>query len=290
MKIFELYQKGIQILKDQNIASPQTDAMIFLSFVSGWDRTKIHTNSGEKVSESTIENFLNLIHKRCSHVPVQYIVGSQEFMSLTFKVNENVLIPRQDTEILVEAIISMFKFSQIPLSILEIGTGSGCIAVSLAKYLDDVNITALDISDSALSLAKINAKYHSVYHKIHFLKSNLFEALNHEKFHIIVSNPPYIPSGDILDLMSEVKNNEPLEALDGGIDGMDFYRKIISEAPNHLKPNGLIGFEIGIHQSESVKNLMLPIFDKIEIVKDLSNVPRVILGSLKNEIYYNLYD
>jgi release factor glutamine methyltransferase len=285
LKIIELYQQGIQLLQDKSIASPHADAMLLLSFVSGFDRTTIHTYPEKEVSKTLEEDFLNLVYKRCAHIPVQYLIGSQEFMSLAFQVDTNVLIPRQDTEILIEEILARFKSHDSHLSILDIGTGSGCIAISLAKYMDPVKITAIDISASALSLANTNAKLHGVENKIQFLQSDLFEALGNEKFHIIVSNPPYIPTEDIFGLMPEVKNHEPFHALDGGKDGLNFYRSILSQAPKHLYPHGIIGLEIGLNQWEDVKKLMLHSFELIEIIKDLSHLPRVILGKFNGQLH-----
>ncbi len=211
--------------------------------------------------------------------PVSYIIGHREFMSLDFAVNPSTLIPRQDTEILVEEIIRFYK-GKSPF-IFEIGTGSGCIAVSLAHYISGARLTACDISEKALDTAKLNAEKNGVLDKISFIHCDIMDCFPDFEAapDCIVSNPPYIESEVIKTLEPQVKDFEPLSALDGGLDGLDFYRRII-ECSN-LKPGGLLAFEIGYNQGKKVKNLMSDCFENIKIIKDLAQNDRVVLGAKK---------
>lgn len=212
--------------------------------------------------------------------PVNYITGHKEFMSLDFCVNNSTLIPRQDTEILVEQVIDFYKNKKPPF-IFEIGTGSGCIAISLANYIKDCHITACDVSDFALETAKLNAQRNNVSEKINFIKKDImtgFPSL-HSPIDCIVSNPPYIESNTIQNLEPIVKDFEPITALDGGLDGLDFYRQII--LCNNLKSGGLLAFEIGYNQAAAVTELMNTEFTNIKIIKDLSGNDRVVTGIKK---------
>ncbi len=230
----------------------------------------------EEIDEPSYEIFKDALEKRCNHIPFQYIVGHQEFMKLDFKVNENVLIPRSDTEILVEEAIKLYKDKEV--HILDMCTGSGCIAISLAKYLDGAIVTGVDISKEALSIAKENALLNQV--KVDFIESNLFESIN-DKFDVIVSNPPYIKKDVIANVDKEVKEHEPILALDGGEDGLAFYKKIIEEAKNHLKENGYLLFEIGFDQANDVKEILENNdYRKIRIIKDYSGNDRVVVACL----------
>ena len=279
-KIFESYKLGIEKLKQAGVASPKMDTLVLLCKVLDCDRTYIYAHGDEKIPNGKLSQFVYLIDKRASHIPLQHLTGFQEFMSLKFFVDSSVLIPRQDTEILVETVLEeAVKFSP-PINILEIGTGSGCIAISISSYLKDCTITALDISTKALNIAKNNATHNHVLNRINFIESNLFSNVPPSKFDIIVSNPPYIPSKDILTLMPEVKLHEPLTALDGGIDGLDFYKRIIKGSISRLNQNGLLAFEVGIYQANSIIELMENHFCKISTKKDLSGIDRVIFGYL----------
>ncbi len=211
--------------------------------------------------------------------PVSYVTGHREFMSLDFSVNPSTLIPRQDTEILVEEIIRFFK-GKSPF-IFEIGTGSGCIAISLAHYIEGARILACDISENALETARHNAKKNGVSDRVSFINQDIMKGFPdfEEAPQCIVSNPPYIESDVIGTLEPSVKDFEPLSALDGGLDGLDFYRKIIS--CNNLKTGGLLAFEIGFNQGKKVENLMLDGFENVKIIKDLSANDRVVMGTKK---------
>lgn len=223
---------------------------------------------------------------RSQGIPLQYILGETEFFGLNFKVKSNIFIPRPETELLVEEIIRMTNDEGrgTNMHILDIGTGSGCIAITLAKFLPYAKITAVDISPEALAIAKENAALNTVRAQINFVQSDLFPnyKLQTTNYELIVSNPPYIPSGDIKGLQREI-HCEPRLALDGGEDGLDFYRRIIDEAPQFLKPGGLLMMEMGYGQGNPIRNIFEKRgnFEIIEIVKDYNGIERVIVAKLK---------
>ncbi|OGC06710.1 protein-(glutamine-N5) methyltransferase, release factor-specific [candidate division WOR-1 bacterium RIFOXYA2_FULL_36_21] len=217
--------------------------------------------------------------KRCSeNEPLAYIVGHQPFMDLDFLVDRSVLIPRPETEEMVNYILKSQisdTTSQYGIKILDIGTGSGCIAITLAKYLPQAKVWATDTSNEALNIAKKNAKKHEVVDKIKFIEGDLFADIK-EKFDIIISNPPYIPTSDIKTLDANVKDFEPRDALDGGKDGLDIIRKIIENAYSYLKKDGIIMLELEFRQSEKVKNLLKNKgYKNIEIIKDSAEINRM---------------
>lgn len=276
--INELIKYGATILDENNVQNPILEAQIILALNLNEDRLYVLTNVDEKVKEDVVNKYINDILRRCSGEPTQYITKMQEFMSLKFKVNEAVLIPRPDTEILVEQVVRCASAQKVQ-SILDVGTGSGCIAVSLAKYIDNAVIHAVDISETALEIAKFNAELNGVEDKVVFYKGNLFspfETMN-MKFDVIVSNPPYIPTKQIEKLDINVKDYEPRLALDGGEDGLDYYRKILKDVDSFLKKDGLIFFEIDITQAGAVKELLrIYNFTDILVVKDLAGLDRVV--------------
>jgi len=215
--------------------------------------------------------------------PLQYILGKTEFMGLEFQVGHSVLIPRQETEILVEKAIELVKRYQVPCTkyrVLEIGTGCGCIAISLAKFLTDIEIDAIDISQEALLIARNNAKLHNATNKIRFLESDLFprSPVPGPRYDLIISNPPYIPSSEISQLQPEIAY-EPRIALDGGEDGLDFYRKIALSCAKFLKERGRLIMEIGFGQLSGVRNIFEEAknFEVIEAIKDYNNIDRVVI-------------
>ncbi len=229
-----------------------------------------------KFAESQTEQILKAAELRAKHIPLGYIFGHSEFYGYDFKVNQNVLIPRLDTEILIDKLKEdISSFGGVPL-VLDIGTGSGVIAITLALETG-AKLTAVDVSEPALELALENAGKNGV--QVNFIHSNLFENVN-GKFDYIVSNPPYIETEVVKGLEAEVVDNEPLLALDGGEDGLDFYRKIIAAAPNYLNVGGRLYFEIGYNQAESVKNLMQYQFKNIKVYKDYAGNDRVVCGEI----------
>ncbi|MDP4180712.1 MAG: peptide chain release factor N(5)-glutamine methyltransferase [Bacillota bacterium] len=281
--IKDILNEGISRLKEANIETPVLEAGVLLCNLLNIDRAFLYSKGEQVLSDKNAKEYLNNLNKRINGLPLQYITGHQEFMSLDFQVTPKTLIPRQDTEILVETVINYAKNKHdSKLRILDIGTGSGCIAVSMAYFIDDCCVTALDISPGALKIAELNANNNGVGNKIIFkqvdiMNDNSFKIFIDEPFDIIVSNPPYIPAGEIPYLQKEVREFEPLEALDGGADGLDFYREIISKS-NDLLPHGALAFEVGYDQAKDVYNLMKSKFSEVSIQKDLSGIDRVVMG------------
>lgn len=282
MNIKEALQYGVKEL--EKVETPLLDSQLLLAKATGLTRIKVTVEFDREVQTEEEEKYISYISDRKKGRPIAYILKVQEFMGLDFYVEEGVLIPRPDTEILVEECISYLK--KIGKSkFIDIGTGSGAITVSLAKLLDDTEGTSLDISEKALEIGKKNAKLQEVDQKILFLKSDVFSAIEKDESYVelidlVVSNPPYIPKEVIEGLQVEVRDFEPRLALDGGIDGLDFYRKIVREGIKFLKKGGLMAFEVGHDQAEEVKNLMevSSVFSDIKIIKDLSGISRVVTG------------
>jgi len=276
-KIYNILQQGADILKQQGVPNELLEARILLSFVLQKDPLYLLTHKNEEIDEDVMTIFFGLIHERSEGKPLQYITHNQEFMSLDFYVNEEVLIPRNDTEVLVEKAIELMKNTLEP-QVLDVCTGSGCIAVSLAYYLKEASVVGVDISSLALQVANKNAIAHHVQDRIEWIESNLLHAVSIEKkFHVIISNPPYIPKAEILSLMKEVKDYEPHLALDGGIDGLDFYREIVKQAYPRLLSDGFLLFEVGHNQAQEVKALMINEgFKNLFFVKDLAGINRVV--------------
>lgn len=228
----------------------------------------------KEITKTDFKKILKIVAKRAQGEPISKIFGHASFYGLDFHVTKDVLSPRMDTERLVEEAL---KFCNKKTKVLDIGTGSGAIAIAIAKN-SSCRVTAVDISDEALSIARKNAENNNV--RVDFKKSDLFSSLKKERFDIIISNPPYIPSKDVTNLDEEVRLYDPIIALDGGEDGLDFYRKIIVEAPSRLNKNGKIFLEIGIGQAKEVKNLLQKNFKDIKIVKDYNKIERVVIGTL----------
>lgn len=261
--------------------TPRLDVEILLQKVLGVDRLYILLNLEKSLSENEEKLFSKFINERLNNRPIAYIVENREFMGLDFYVQEGVLIPRPDTEILVEEVIELGK-NKGPINILDIGTGSGAITVSLAKYLESAKITSVDISDIALEIGKKNAKSNNVNDRITFIKSDLFTNIDDSmRFDIIVSNPPYIKREVIETLDKQVKDFEPYSALEGGIDGLDFYRDITTQAKKYLNKGGILAYEVGHDQSEEVSKLMKSNgYTNIYTRKDLQQIDRVVIGNI----------
>ena len=254
MNIRQIIEKGAIELKINGIEMPKTKARMLIQFILNKPRQYIIVNDQMNLEKKTEETYFKCIDMLKQGMPIEHITHQKEFMKLNFYVDENVLIPRQDTEILVEEVIDIAKKIKAK-KILDLCTGSGAIAVSLAKYIDNCEITAIDISPKALEIAKLNAKNNEVENEITFIESDIFENLPLEKYDIIVSNPPYIRKEIIKTLNKDVQR-EPKIALDGGDDGLDFYRKIIKEAYEYLKFKGYLCLEIGYDQKEDVIDLI----------------------------------
>ena len=273
MRYKELFAYGVEKLKKAQIAEAELDARLLLEAICATNRSDLLIHGDREVEHEQEKSYINDIEKREQHIPLQHILGYQEFMGLQFYVNQNVLIPRQDTEILVEEVLRNLHDG---MKILDICTGSGCILISLLHYSNYCVGTGTDLSLEALKVAERNASQLGV--KALFFESDLFENIQ-DKFDIIVSNPPYIASHVIPELMTEVRDFEPLMALDGKEDGLFFYREIIKQAISHLNGGGGLFFEIGYDQGEAVAELMKAAeFIEVEIIKDFAGLDRVVCG------------
>ncbi len=269
--------KGRSLLKEKGITEADLDAWYLLSFYFQVSRPQYILHADRAVTDKQYAEYIKLVHKRSDHIPLQYITGEQEFMGLKFRVSEEVLIPRQDTEILVEEALKVSQGKDV----LDLCTGSGCIIISLARLGGIKNAVGVDIHGKALLIAEENAR--QLQAEVTFLESDLYSQVR-GKYDIIISNPPYIPTRDISGLMEEVKDHEPILALDGSADGLHFYRVIIEGAGRFLKPNGYIFFEIGYNQGEAVSELLREAgFMDIKIINDLAGFNRVISGRYKKE-------
>lgn len=275
----ECFEWGRKSLQQCDVSEADLDARLLLEFVCDTDRNALLVHGDREVSKEQQETYTELIEKRSHHIPLQHLTGTQNFMGLDFKVNEHVLIPRQDTEVLVEEVL---KYLHDGMHVLDMCTGSGCILISILHYSNDCCGLGVDLSEDALAVAKENAgKFLQEDTDCQFLKSNLFEHVpDGQKFEIIVSNPPYIEQEEIPKLMSEVKDYEPMMALDGGADGLDFYRKIVEKSVSYLCGGGMLFFEIGYNQGNAVMQLMEAAgFSEVQLVKDYAGLDRVVLGT-----------
>lgn len=277
MQIQKILSQATFELEQAEIETPRLDAEILLAFVLNSSRLKLYTDSEKILSADEVQHFKNLIDKRKKNIPIAYITGRKEFFGLNFFVNENVLIPRPDTEILTQLAIENLGGEKI---FADIGTGSGAIAISICKFVKNSTGYAVDISENALDVAKFNAKKFGVDDRINFFCGYLFAPLAGKKFNAIISNPPYIPTADLKNLQAEVKT-EPATAFDGGADGLNFYRKIISDAPEFLFAGGFLAVEVGINQAEKVKEIFAENnFGEVEIFQDLAGIDRTVAGRL----------
>lgn len=268
--------------KKFNIEWPHLEAEILLAHALNLKRIELYVKHEKIVTKDELASFKQLIKRRSKREPIAYITGYQPFMSLDFNVNPSVLIPRPETEELVQIALKLVENKLVA----DIGTGSGCIAISLAKYLPNVKVIGIDSSPEAIKIAQKNAEFHKVADRCQFIVGNMFEPFNvvaklalPNKIDIIVSNPPYIPSAVIDTLETDVKDWEPRRALDGGEDGLDYIKQLIQNAPNHLKADGMLIMEFGIDQEESVKKLAEKNFKAVEIKKDAADKPRILVAN-----------
>ncbi len=273
----ELFEYGKKQLEDAGIEEAALDARLLLEYICHTDRNALLVH-GDSVRSDLEEQFYRMvIEKRAQRIPLQHITGQQEFMGLTFKVNEHVLIPRQDTEILVE---EAMRYLSDGMRILDICTGSGCILLSLLKYSNECEGLGVDISDDALAVARENAQNLGL--EAEFRHSDLLEKVE-GKFDMIVSNPPYIETAVIDTLMPEVREHEPMLALDGREDGLYFYRRIVEQCTSYMTRGARLFFEIGYDQGEAVKDMMIHKgFCEVEIIKDYAGLDRVVTGCWNN--------
>lgn len=281
--IGELLDNGSKTLKAEDIDTYMLDAQLLLGMVLGKDKIYLITNRDKKVSIKDENEYLELIEKRKKKMPIKYILGETEFMGLDFDVEEGVLIPRGDTEILVEELLSIIKEDE-ELEVCDLCSGSGAIGISLAMYRKNIKVDEIDNFPIPEKVTKSNILKHALENRVKFIKSDLLEEPIKEgkKYDLIVSNPPYIKADEIDKLMDDVKLYEPHTALDGGEDGLIFYRKIIEESKLTLKKDGILAFEIGHDQGLDVRILMEEAgFSNVKLVKDLAGLDRVLLGYFK---------
>lgn len=268
-----ILETATERLSKAGIAEAGNDAWMLFSEAFGMTRTDYLLDKNTECNAEHIPLFDSYIEKRLAHIPVQYILGKAYFMGYEFEVNNNVLIPRFDTEVLVSEVL---KYTKDNYKILDMCTGSGCIAISLS-LLSGADVTGVDISEKALEVAAAN-KVRNKADKVTFVKSNMFENID-GTFDLIVSNPPYIPTKDIFELEHEVKSEEPMLALDGHDDGLFFYRILAEESAEYLTQKGGIFMEIGYNQAEGVRNLLIENnFTDISVIKDLAGLDRVVCG------------
>lgn len=269
---------------DKGLESPRLDAEVLLSHVLKKQRIYLYVHFDEPLQPEELAAYREMVKKRVMHVPVAYILGEREFMGLTFKVTPDTLIPRPDTEILVQAAIDRLKAmpasDDTVLHIADIGTGTGAICLSVLHYLPQATAETVDISPAARAVAEENAEQLGLADRITFHTGDLLAPLAGRTFAAILSNPPYIPEADIGTLAPEVRTKEPHTALSGGADGLDFYRRLAAEAPQMLVPNGFLAFEVGIHQARDVAALAKanPLIGKTEILPDYAGIDRVVVA------------
>ncbi|KXG77924.1 Release factor glutamine methyltransferase [Fervidicola ferrireducens] len=282
MNVVEGLRYGRKVLLEAGVENPLLDAEVILSHVLGARRMDLYLEPQRELKEEEIKTYKALIEKRSSRIPVAYITGKKEFFTLEFFVKEGVLIPRPETEFLVEEVLNRISNIKTP-KVAELCCGSGAVAISIAFFKKDAIVYASDISEIAGEVTMLNATKHGVEDRVRFLRGDLWQPFEKEGlkgFDVVVANPPYIPSNELENLPPEVKK-EPREALDGGPDGLDFYRRIITRAPKFLKSRGSIVLEIGNDQRERVCSFLKgECFEDIRIIKDYGGFERVIAASL----------
>jgi release factor glutamine methyltransferase len=283
-----LLKCGIEQLRSAHIGSPTLAAELLLLHASGKDRTWIYSHPDEALSKTQIDDFLTLLDRRAAGEPTQHLTGKQEFWSLEFEVSPDVLIPRPETEHVVEVALDRLAVREVRMGrdprltgkdirIVDVGTGSGCIAVALAKELPDAEIYATDISAEALQTAKRNVARHGMLDRIRFAESNILQSLSSLKFDLVVSNPPYIGFKEADSLAIEVRDHEPKQALFGGPEGYELYPELILQSARQLKAQGLLVLELGHNSLPAVEPLLDPsLWTKIGVTKDLAGIDRVV--------------
>ncbi len=285
MNAKEIMDLGEKTLRLAGIEDAKNDSRLLLEFIKGMDKNKLFTIWATEQDEKSCNKYFELIDMRASRIPLQHITGQQQFMDFMFKVERNVLIPRQETELLVEKVLEYCESNGKALNVLDLCCGSGVIGISIDKMYKKAKVVCSDIDKNAIALTKLNKS--TLKSKVDIKESNMFKAfkgkLANKKFDIIVSNPPYIPSFEIENLQPEVKNHEPRLALDGGSSGLVFYETILSEAEFHLKKDGMLFLEIGYDQGLKLKEMAESkgIFEDIKIEKDLSGLDRIFMARKK---------
>ena len=277
LTIKELLPVGEKILEDAGVEDYKTNAEALFCFVAGFDRKELFMNQDREASDTEKEEWLSLINRRADGEPLQYITGEQYFMGHRFSVDFSVLIPRPETELLAEKAIGYIHADNRVKTVLDLCTGSGVIAISLAIACPRAKITASDISHGAIAVAVQNAAALEVSDRIAFVLSNLFSSLTGRTFDLIVTNPPYIKTADLRNLAREIKDHEPLSALDGGSDGLDFYRRIAVRVRGFMSPGACLMAEIGENQAEDVSNIFTGAgFASVKVSQDLNGLDRIL--------------
>ncbi len=280
--ISEILKKAAEILLRSGIAEPRREANSLLAFALQKDRTFLITRNDYELSGDEEARFQAVLERRARREPLQYITGRQEFYGLDFVVSPDVLIPRPETEMIVENAVEILKTRE-NARFCEIGTGSGCISISILYHAKTASAIGLDVSGKALEITKKNAQNHKLLERLELKVSDVFSALTDEKFDLIVSNPPYIPRPDIEKLQPEVRDFEPLSALTDGAGGLSIIERIESGAPRFLKAEGFLLMEIGFGQAEEVKNLFeTKIWERVEILPDLQGIARTVRARRRN--------
>lgn len=276
MTISEILKYATEVLQSSGIAEPRREANSLLAFALEKDRTFLIAHSEYELSDEEEKRFREFLRRRANREPFQHITGRQEFYGLDFEVSKDVLIPRPETELIVENAILILREKE-DSSFCEIGVGSGCISVSILHNVETARAIGLDVSDKALQIAGRNAEKHEVSARLELKNSDVFAVLTEEKFDLIVSNPPYISIEDFLELQTEVKNFEPRNALTDEQNGLSIIEKIISQSPNFLEPKGFLLLEIGFGQAEKVREMFsTEIWRTVEILADLQSIPRTV--------------
>lgn len=281
-RVEDALRLAAQKLEEAAVATPRLDAEVLMAHVFGRPRLDMLIDRQNPLSDEHLKSFEALLEQRLERRPLSHILGTKEFWSLDFDVTPAVLTPRPDSEILVAAIVERLKASKPDANLLELGVGSGCLLISILYESSLASGVGVDISAEALAVAEKNMIRHGIQNRMELIAGDLFEPLDGQaQFDVILSNPPYIESSAIAELDPEVRRFEPLTALDGGPDGLDFYRRIIKEAPLYLKLNGLLALEIGYNQAASVSRLFGPPWQKTEVLQDLEGRDRVVISTLK---------
>lgn len=275
--IADSLREASQLLQTAGVPEARREAGSLLSFVIEKDRTFLISHAEDQLDESDLHRFQNVVARRAEGEPLQYITGVQDFYGREFRVTPDVLIPRPETELLVEAALAVIAGQPGP-SVCDVGTGSGCIAVTLLCERKDARAVAVDISDAALEVAAENARRHDVNERIVLRLSDCFDALNAATFDLVVSNPPYVSAAALAGLQREVRDHEPLVALSPGGSGLSVIRRLLQDGPAFVKPNGHLIMEIGFDQGETVKKLIDDKFWRlVEIRPDLQSIPRIVV-------------
>jgi release factor glutamine methyltransferase len=280
--VAENIQIAAQALQESGVNEPRREAGSLLAFALRKDKAFLIAHPEYELSSEEETRFRQVLRRRAGREPFQHITGRQEFFGLDFIVTKDVLIPRPETELMVENAIEILRGKENPV-FGEVGVGSGCISVSILHEVKTATATGLDISEKAIEIARLNAENNQVSNRLSLKLSDVFTALQNEKFDLIVSNPPYIPREDVEDLQPEVKNFDPLAALTDGADGLSIIEKIIRQAPDFLKPEGFLLLEIGINQADKVREMFrAEMWQSVEILLDLQGIPRTVKARRKN--------